>query len=833
MSDLYKKILNVSSDAICVVGFDGVVQYANKSTSSLFGYDISDIEHSHVRNLIPEIDSKTTQTKIIHKNIDALHSSGAKFAVELSIEEVFEKDNNFYLYTIKNIEQEDHGNNLKTIIDSMNSGIWKVYVQDSTVKFDQNMYDKLGMGMDDGTPTDLELALQLIHEDDRGNFRQTLLVPNEARSSVDVTMRVYTTAGKMLYLQSFISYSFDDNDDLEVVTGLCWDVSEKVRLENFINNLSQVQMNFLSSMDIDKSLINTLKFSLEVTQSTCGFIGVLDKDMLLINYYNGKGGTKTLAIDTLPNQIKKIINSKENVTQEEICKTSCECSIGDLVNTDVNCSSILGINVKINKNKTIAIMCIFHDGLSLYSDQISPFVTVSQNVISTMITNYSNYQLVRKASQTDSLTGCHNRSYFESAVRSNIKKYKKTNQNKTFALLSMDLDSFKKINDIYGHKAGDEVLIEFTNRVGRVIRQHRGHNTDDVFARLGGDEFFLLCTDVESLADIELVAERISSSIQKAFIVEGSEAYSTSVSIGAVLYNNRDTYDHLFKNVDFALYDAKKRKPAICYFDDKIRQMSVNSEYLDSMVSNLVIDSEFYMLFQPIICLSDMACNKIEALIRIDSVDDVPIIDVLTAIDNKGLADKLNVNVIRKVFCELTNLNILNNNLVVSINISPVVQNLPSHLLELIGLVNSLKSTISDLITIEFEFLESAFTDFSHEDLVESIAFMKESGIRLAIDDFGVEYSSLNRVIEFKFDTLKIDKSLVDKLLNDNYVADSVFQSIFDLANNINLDTVVEGVETKEQLDKIIALGGQCVQGYYFSKPIELASIQENFLNQK
>ena len=424
---------------------------------------------------------------------------------------------------------------------------------------------------------------------------------------------------------------------------------------------------------------------------------------------------------------------------------------------------------------------------------------------------------------SDPLTGLPNRLLFIDRVGRLI-KHTKRRKDQLFAVLFMDLDGFKMINDSMGHLIGDQLLLGVANRLEKCLR-----STDTVarlgetftVARLGGDEFTVLLDDIKNPDDANRAADRIMKALVAPFILGGKEVF-TSVSIGIALSNSAyEQPDEILRDADTAMYRAKSLgKARYEVFDADMRASVMARLQLETDLRRALERGEFRNFYQPIVALVSGEIAGFEALLRwqhptrglLGPSEFIPVAE------ETGLIRELGWWNLREACRQISEWRAgasAYRNLTISVNLS-AKQFLQPKLVEDIG------KLLSDLSlppeALKLEITESTVMG-DPTAAVEMLQHIKSLGIQLAIDDFGTGYSSLSYLHRFPLDTLKIDRSFISNMGDDGEGME-IARTILPMANNLRLDVVAEGVETIQQVAFLKKLHCKYGQGFYFSRPL-------------
>ncbi|CAA9423381.1 MAG: diguanylate cyclase/phosphodiesterase (GGDEF & EAL domains) with PAS/PAC sensor(s) [uncultured Pyrinomonadaceae bacterium] len=425
----------------------------------------------------------------------------------------------------------------------------------------------------------------------------------------------------------------------------------------------------------------------------------------------------------------------------------------------------------------------------------------------------------------DSLTGLANRALFMDHLRMTIERGKSRHSN-SYAILFLDFDRFKVINDSLGHSEGDNLLKFIAQRLKVATR------TGDLVARLGGDEFVVLLSELAEDGDAVKVAERIQDSLKNSFDLNGHEIF-ISASIGIALSaSGHKRAEDMVRDADIAMYRAKaKGKARYEIFDQAMHQHASKQLRLETEMRRALDREEFLLHYQPIINLETGRLIGFEALVRWRHPERgmVPPFEFIGAAEDNGLILPLGAWTLEESCRQLREWQDANpaaENLSVSVNFSSKQFSQPD-LAEQIAAV--LKKTGLDPRCLKLEITESHIMDNS-EMAVATMNRLRSLGIELSLDDFGTGYSSLSYLHRLPASFLKVDRSFVS-LMTDNSENSEIVHTIIKLAQNLKMHVVAEGIETADQLANLRQLNCEYGQGYFFSEPLE-AEKAEIFINE-
>ncbi|HTZ75211.1 MAG TPA: EAL domain-containing protein [Candidatus Aquilonibacter sp.] len=425
---------------------------------------------------------------------------------------------------------------------------------------------------------------------------------------------------------------------------------------------------------------------------------------------------------------------------------------------------------------------------------------------------------------SDPLTGLPNRLLFLDRL-DRLMKHSKRHSERLFAVLFLDLDAFKMINDSLGHLIGDQLLLGVAKRLEKCLRSSdtvaRLAQETFTLARMGGDEFTVLLDDLKEPADADRAAERIMEGLSAPFELEGKEVF-TSASIGIALCNS--SYQHpeeIMRDADTAMYRAKSLgKARYEVFNADMRASVMARLELETDLRRALERGEFRNFYQPIVSLENGEIIGFESLLRWQHPTRGLLgpKEFISVAEDTGLIRELGWWSLREACSRISDWNRhvgSGRQLTVSVNLS-IKQFIQPNLVENIGILLKELNMAPD--SLKLEITESTVME-DPSSAVEMLQQMKALGVRLAIDDFGTGYSSLSYLHRFPLDTLKIDRSFISGAtggVNGMEIA----RTIMPLAKNLQLDVVAEGVETAEQVQELKKLDCKYAQGYFFSKPL-------------
>jgi len=425
-------------------------------------------------------------------------------------------------------------------------------------------------------------------------------------------------------------------------------------------------------------------------------------------------------------------------------------------------------------------------------------------------------QMAHKAMH-DALTGLPNRTLFHDRLKHAVMRAKR--HQSMLGVMFIDLDGFKPINDGLGHDVGDLLL----KALGRRLQE--GLRASDTAARFGGDEFMVLCEDVADEQHVISIAERLQAAVAEPFRIAGHDlAVSSSMGI-VVSTGHEESADSLIRNADAAMYRAKRQGVSYEMFDDGMRSRVRARARTESDLHRAIEEREFRLLYQPQVDLRSGRVVGLEALLRWDHPERgvVEPAEFLWLAEETGMITKIGEWALRQSCLHARAWGARNGSpLRVSVNLSARQHRDP----DLVDLVERiLTETRTDPATLCLEITENVLVNDA-DAAAQTLHALKGLGVRLSIDEFGTGHSSLGSLKRFPLDMLKVDRSFVSGLGTDTEDA-AIVTAIINLAHSLGLQTVADGVETKEQVDELRALGCDVGQGFYFARPRPSDAIAE------
>ncbi len=424
-----------------------------------------------------------------------------------------------------------------------------------------------------------------------------------------------------------------------------------------------------------------------------------------------------------------------------------------------------------------------------------------------------------KQANFDALTGLPNRILVLDRLGHAIKMAHR--EHHLVAVMFVDLDRFKYVNDSFGHATGDQLLLEVASRLQQAIRE------SDTVGRLGGDEFLIILDAVEDPVEPENISERILQIMARPFLIEGHEFY-IGASIGISIYPTDSRTPHeLMRNADSAMYQSKQSgRNNFTFYTQELNEKAKLRVEMEAHLQHAIENNELYLVYQPKIDAKTKQVVGAEALLRWRNpvLGEIPPNVFIPLAEDSGLIVDIGEWVLESACHELMKWqNNFGRDIQVAINIS-------ARQFQSSALLHTLRRTIANTRVathlLKLEITESLLMSDS-PDLITILKAIKAEGIFLSLDDFGTGYSSLSYLKRFPFDELKIDRSFVNDITTDPDDA-ALCEAIIAIAKTLGMEVVAEGAEISEQVEFLCTHGVDTIQGHYYSKPLSVDAFTES-----
>jgi len=700
----------------------------------------------------------------------------------VSVEKVLEKQSLIKSKALVEYKLLKSNQNLERAQKLAKVGSWEYYPGDQTAYWSEQEYSNFNCSVSD-SPT-YKKYIQNIHPDDLQRVKEKNAFCLETKTPVNFDFRLCFEDKTVRYLHSCTQVDVDSNNQITRVFGITKDITDEV------------------------NAATKLKQAATVFNSTSEAIFITDENNLIssINpaYTKTTGYTEEEALGKDP----RIVNSGYHD------KAFFKDFWGELKTKGHWQGEVW------NRHKDGHIFPVWQSITSIKdkSGKILQYVSIFNDISA----RKADEELIRYQANYDSLTGLPNRNLFLDRINIALKRAKRNN--KQLALLMLDLDRFKWINDTLGHKNGDIILQETATRLTKSVRG------SDTVARLGGDEFAIILTELTHYSDAEVIANKIFSVFKPTLMLDGHEIH-ISGSIGITLYpGDGDTVESLQMNADSAMYSAKEDgRNRYHYFTPKLQAKAERHLLLINYLQLAIKRNEFEVYYQPVIDQVGLQIVSAEALIRWKQpqLGFVSPAEFIPLAENSGLIRAIGDWVVVRVAENMQRWQQLGLK-AINISINKSAHQFSKNSCDK-DWFNIFKQHEIDISRITVEITETVFMDEGH-DYVSNLADMQKQGMKISLDDFGTGYSSLSYLKRFPVDILKIDRSFIRDISTDPSDA-MLVEMILSLAEKMNIKVVAEGVETKEQLTFLQQHNCNYIQGYYFSKPLPLAEF-ETFLSK-
>ncbi len=424
----------------------------------------------------------------------------------------------------------------------------------------------------------------------------------------------------------------------------------------------------------------------------------------------------------------------------------------------------------------------------------------------------------------DILTGLPNRALLAERIKSSVEECTKADE--TAALLLLDLDRFKIINDTKGHQTGDILLREVAERINNILQP------DDFAARIGGDEFAIILRNVKSAEQINSRCKQLIRSINEPYSIAGiSQVVGASIGIALIPTDANDP-DELLRLADLAMYDAKANgRNRSCFFSPELNNIAQANATLEIELRKALVEGEFTLEYQPIVNASDGAYVGGEALVRWNHPKQgylLPI-DFLGVANDCGLIDDIGLYVIEAACKQIQKMSAMNiYTPQIAVNISPRQFNN----CDVYDIIKNLTEKYAiDASKLTIEITEELLLD-QNNDILRTLSNIRDLGVGIAIDDFGTGYSSLQYLRDLPATCLKIDRAFISRI--EASAADrAIISTITHLAHAFSMRVVAEGVETQNQYDLLKAAGVDSIQGYLMGQPMKVSDFENIFIEKQ
>ncbi|ALO44555.1 EAL domain-containing protein [Pseudoalteromonas phenolica] len=666
-------------------------------------------------------------------------------------------------------------------LKSTKSGTWKVELKKDLIFQYRNKTSTRECGQQN--ELSLNRFIELIHPDDRQKVASQWSALSSSKSSnINLTYRLQNLIGEWLWFQDIGQVTERDVEGNPlVVSGIYSNITESKATNLQASILGQA----FSQIDEWLLILDTQLTPISVNHSFCDAFSLKEEnalnDLTFMTFAKVLGKKK---LRQLLNRIKAL-SANQNFKMELTVETK------DHV--------IKPIHVSVN--------AIAND-----AGVIEHYVIV----MSDLTEQKKAENELRYLANYDSLTNLPNRNLMLQHIEFAI--FDVQNESTSCALLFIDLDKFKPINDAYGHQAGDKLLIKISERINNLLPEHC------ILGRQSGDEFLVLVKDVKTPESLTTLTANLISVLPEKIDLDGISV-SVSASIGVALYPfDAKSSEELIRHADIAMFQAKQLgRNGYKYFTNSMIEQYNRKMVLETALKTAYKDSAFYNHYQPIVNTSSGKMIGVELLLRWQlNGENISPADFIPIAEETGLIELMTEQALKRALVELKPLFDKNDQFYLSLNLSPI------HIIRAEtaeNLCNILSSFLLPTSRLRLEITETSLME-DKEKAKASLNMLKEAGFKLLLDDFGTGYSSLTYLNQFPIDIIKIDQSFVRKM-DEQHTNKSIVKTIHSLAQNLNMFCIAEGVETQTQLRFLTDLGCHYMQGYFFSKPLPISELLE------
>ncbi len=782
----FRSVIQSASDAIFLVDQKGLIVLWNKAAEEIFGYTEEEIIGQPATVLMGKKYAAKAEQYSLEKTIAHILSpmsgriieasgrrkDGSEFSLELSGSAWTSNEGVFYTTIIRDVtvkkrireSLKQSEERYRDLFENANDIIYLHDLEGNFISINQTGEKIFGYSHAEAMKLNIK---EIVAPEDFQKAQENIAAKLTGKSTTSYELCCIRKDGKRVSFEVNSRIIYEDGKPV-AVQGIARDINDRKKAEEERDRLYNVSNDLLATIGFDGKLIHI----------NPAWEKILDyrKDELI-----GKSISDITHPDDLSIYKKESdkLSSGKNVSFESrlICKDATHCWI--------------------SWNST-----------PIVSEEI--YYAVGRNINERKETEY----ILERNALFDSLTHLPNRVQFMNHLETAIEELKK-DSSLNFAVLFLDLDRFKVINDSLGHLIGDKLLVAIAERIKASLRPC------DVVARMGGDEFTILIHNVHKTSDATTVAERIQSRLSKPFRLDSYEVFS-SASIGITISDStKRSPEDFLRDADSAMYRAKESgKARYEIFDEEMHVRNMNLLQVETDLRKSIERKEFCIYYQPIVNNQTGEIKELEALIRWEHpfYGLVAPDEFINVAEETGLIIPIGEWVLEEA-CRQTKLwqTMIPElkDLSISVNLSAKQLMHPS-LVEKVWAI--LHKTGLDIKNLKLEVTESTVME-NGDVALHVLNELSAVGINFSTDDFGTGYSSLSYLNKYPFKRIKIDRSFIGKMDKDTKSED-IIRTILMLGNNLSLEVVAEGIETESQLQKLRRMGLPLGQGYLFAKPM-------------
>jgi diguanylate cyclase (GGDEF)-like protein/PAS domain S-box-containing protein len=662
-------------------------------------------------------------------------------------------------------------------------GSWEIDLITKKSIWSDESYDTYGIKR--GTEVNIDTFFSVLLPEYITQAKQILEEAIKTHQLLKFTCKIKRTDGEIRDLLINGQVIYDENDTPLKLIGTTQDITELTSIKEEAKELSELLEH--SSTEIYIIDAKTLHY-LYVNKGACEALGYSREELLKkeINEINPYLKEETLLL------LKKKLLRGEKVLNRTIHKRKD--------GSEYHVQSYL-----------YKLFYHGHEAAVLFDTDITKLIQLEEEHV-------KQTELLKHQAYYDMLTGLPNRALFQDRLLQTIKRSKR-NQEK-FALLFLDLDEFKKINDSLGHHIGDEVLIEVAKRFNKVLRE------EDTLSRLGGDEFTIILKNIKNERSVATVAQKLLNSL-KAPLSIANHTLHISSSVGISVYPfDATSQEDLLKFADTAMYKAKDEgRNNFQFYAMEMTEKALQKVIMENSLRAAIKENQFEVYYQPQYDARSETIVGMEALVRWihPHLGIISPLEFIPLAEENGLIIAIDQIVMREAMKQfsLWYKNGLNPGKL-ALNLSMRQLNTNTFIIDLFDMMrnNNFDSSWLELEVTEGQMMQNA------KQSINKLQRLRSMGINIAIDDFGTGYSSLSYLKKLPLHKLKIDQSFIRDIPSDSDDV-AITKAIIAIAKSLNLKLIAEGVETEEQKEFVLQNGCNFIQGYYYSKPIDKNSMEE------
>ena len=657
-------------------------------------------------------------------------------------------------------------------------GHWELDIIENNLFWSDEVYRIFGLKPQEFGAT-YEAFLEYIHPDDIDLVNNAYLDSVNEKRGYYITHRIVRKNGEIGYVEERCEHELDNDGNVTKSIGSVHDITEERKVQNELTLISEVFTNMHDGVlitDAQQCIVNINGAFSDITGYTLEDVKGKTPNMLSSGWHD------SLFYKVLWDEMHKKGKWEGEITDRK--------KDGTLYTAELN------------------IMAIYND-----DGVITNYISITNDISS----KKEQEQLIHNLAYFDSLTDLPNRVLFEERVVSRIPALKRNG--KKMALLFIDMDNFKNVNDTLGHIMGDKFLVEVSQHIKEKLREQ------DTLARVGGDEFIVVLEDFDSIECIGPIAEKIIDSFKEPLFIDDKKIY-TGVSMGISIYpDDGETYEELVKAADTAMYDVKDSgKNSFKFFDQSMNETIIKRILIEDNLRSAIINDELFLVYQPKINIDTKRVYGMEALVRWEhpELGLVGPDQFIGISEETGQIYEIGLWVFKQAISDLKLLHEVGDKFIVSINVSSKQLENKKFIDDICRYVNEVGI---DRKYIELEITESHIMN-NIDDALEILNELSLRGFKLSIDDFGTGYSSLSYLKKLPAQTIKIDRSFVLDIETDEDDR-SIVATIIAMASALGKDVIAEGSETQGHIDTLKSLECNKVQGYFYSKPIRFEEFKK------